>query len=229
MTLPSASAHLLGQKIGMTRVFDESGASVPVTVIQVTPNVVTQIRTPEVDGYAGVQIGGGDIKARNSTMPLIGHDAKAGSAPLRHHKEFRVSEEALAGFELGQRITLADLDGVRFVDVIGTSKGKGFQGTMKRHNFKGQQASHGVERKHRSPGSIGGHATNRGHSGKLKKGKRMAGQMGNERVTVRSLDVVRIDSENNLLLVKGPVPGHNKGWVEVRPSVRLYKSKAKQA
>ena len=228
MTLPSSGAHLIGQKIGMTRVFDENGVSVPVTVIQVGTNVVTQVRTLDVDGYAAVQIGAGDIKPRNSTMPQIGHDAKAGSAPLRHHKEFRVSEKDLGGFELGQELTLGALDGVKFVDVIGTSKGKGFQGTMKRHNFKGQLASHGVERKHRSPGSIGGHATNRGHSGKLKKGKRMAGRMGNERVTVRSLDVVRVDADNGLLLVKGPVPGHNKGWVEIRPAIRLYKSKSQK-
>ncbi len=229
MTLPSSGAHLIGQKIGMTRVFNEKGMSIPVTVIQIGANVVTQVRTPEVDGYAGVQIGAGEIKARNSTMPLIGHDAKAGSAPLRHHSEFRVHDKDLAGYSLGQELTVAALDGVKFVDVIGTSKGKGFQGTMKRHNFKGQQATHGVERKHRSPGSIGGHATNRGHSGKLKKGKRMSGQMGNEQVTVRSLDIVRVDAENGLLLVKGPVPGHNKCWLEVRPAIRLYKSKAKRA
>jgi large subunit ribosomal protein L3 len=227
MTLPSKSAHLLGQKIGMTRIFNEAGVSVPVTVIQVNPNVVTQVRTNEVDGYTGVQIGAGEIKPRNSTMPLIGHDAKAGSAPLRHHREFRVDAKAAAGFELGQQLTVDALDGVKYVDVVGTSKGKGFQGGMKRHNFKGQQASHGVERKHRSPGSIGGHATNRGWSGKLKKGKRMAGHMGSDRVTVRSLDIVRIDKENNLVLVKGPIPGHNKAWVEIRPAVRLYKSKAK--
>jgi large subunit ribosomal protein L3 len=229
MTLPSSGAHLIGQKIGMTRVFDENGVSIPVTVIQIGTNVVTQLRTPEVDGYSAVQVGAGDIKARNSTMPLIGHDAKAGSAPLRHHKEFRVPDADLSGYSLGQELTVGAFDGVKFVDVIGTSKGKGFQGTMKRHNFKGQLASHGVERKHRSPGSIGGHATNRGHSGKLKKGKRMAGQMGNERVTVRSLDVIRVDAENGLLLVKGPVPGHNRSWVEVRPAIRLYKSKAKRA
>ena len=178
----------------MTRVFNEAGVSIPVTVIQINPNVVTQVRTAEVDGFAAVQIGAGEMKARNSTMPMIGHDAKAGSAPLRHHKEFRVTDEAAAGFELGQELTLANLEGVKFVDVIGISKGKGFQGTMKRHNFKGQQATHGVERKHRSPGSIGGHATNRGHSGKLKKGKRMSGQMGAERVTVRSLDIVLVDA-----------------------------------
>lgn len=229
MTLPSSGPHLIGQKIGMTRVFNDAGVSIPVTIIQVGPNVVTQVRTIEVDGYEGVQVGAGEIKARNSTMPLIAHDAKAGSAPRRHHREFRLAEGEASKYSLGQELTLGAFEGVGFVDVIGTSKGKGFQGTMKRHNFKGQQATHGVERKHRSPGSIGGHATNRGHSGKLKKGKRMAGHMGAERVTVRSLDVVRIDAENNLLLVKGPVPGHNKCWLEVRPAIRLYKSKVKRA
>jgi large subunit ribosomal protein L3 len=217
---------LLGKKIGMTRVFSEDGKqSIPVTVLEMTPCVVTQVRTPERDGYSAIQVGWGDIKPRNSTIPMIGHDAKAGAAPRRVHVEFRPAEGDDAAYELGQTVGLAALEGVKFVDVIGTSKGKGFQGTMKRHNFKGQQASHGVERKHRSPGSIGGHATNRGHSGKLKKGKRMAGHMGDERVTVRSLSVVRIDSERNLLLVKGPIPGANGGTVQVRPAIRLNRSK----
>ncbi len=228
MTLASKSAHLLGQKIGMTRVYDEQGVSIPVTVIKIEPNRVTQVRTGETDGYTGVQIGADAMKARNSTMPMIGHDAKAGSGPLRMPREFRMSEKDAAGFELGQELTVEVFEGVKFVDVIGTSKGKGFQGGMKRHNFKGQQASHGVERKHRSPGSIGGHATNRGHSGKLKKGKRMAGHLGAERVTVRSLDIVRLDKDNGLILVKGPVPGPNKGWVEVRPAIRLNRSKSKR-
>jgi large subunit ribosomal protein L3 len=228
MTLPSKSAHLLGQKIGMTRIFNEAGVSVPVTVIQVNPNVVTQVRTNEVDGYTGVQIGAGEIKPRNSTMPLIGHDAKAGSAPLRHHREFRVDAKAAAGFELGQQLTVDALDGVKYVDVVGTSKGKGFQGGMKRHNFKGQQASHGVERKHRSPGSIGSLGSNRGFGGGVKKGKKMSGHMGAERVTVRSLDVIRIVPEQNLLLVKGPIPGHNQATVSVRVATRLYRSKAKK-
>ncbi|MEZ6318977.1 MAG: 50S ribosomal protein L3 [Phycisphaerales bacterium] len=215
---------MLGTKIGMTRVFTEDGTAVAVTVLSLEPNVVTQIRTDEVDGYSAVQIAAGDIKARNSTMPVIGHDAKAGTSPKRHHREFRVDDAS--GYELGQAITVGSFEGCAFVDVIGTSKGKGFAGSMKRYGFKGQLASHGVERKHRSPGSIGGHATNRGHSGKLKKGKRMGGHLGADRVTVRSLDVIRIDTENNLMLVKGPVPGPNKAWVEVRPATRLYKGKA---
>lgn len=214
---------LLGTKLGMTRVYTDEGVSVPVTIIQVGPCVVTQVRTQERDGYSAVQIGYGEIKPRNSTMPLIGHDSKAGSEALRHHAEFRVDD--VSGFELGKKLTVSDIEGVLYVDVIGTSKGKGFAGSMKRHGFKGQQATHGVERKHRSPGSIGG-MINRGWSGKLRKGKRMAGHMGDERVTMRNLDVIRVDKENNVLLVKGPVPGANKGLVRIRPSVRLKPGKA---
>lgn len=219
------SLMLMGTKLGMTRVYTDSGQSVPVTVIELGPCVVTQIRSNEKDGYSAVQIGYGEMKARNSTIPMIGHDAKAGSDPLRRHAEFRCDEGTAGGFELGQTLNADAFDGVAYVDVIATSKGKGFQGTMKRYGFKGQLASHGVERKHRSPGSIGGHATNRGWSGKLKKGKRMSGRMGAEQVTVRSLDVIRIDKERNLMLVKGPVPGPNKGIVCVRKAVRLNTSK----
>lgn len=226
MPITNTSPHLLGTKLGMTRVFDEAGRSVPVTVIACGPCVVTQVRTPERDGYAAVQIGYGEIKARNSTIPQIAHDVKAGTTPKRHHREFRVDAGDEAAFELGQTITVEALAGTAYVDVIGTSKGKGYQGGMKRHNFKGQLASHGVERKHRSPGSIGGHASNPGKSGRIKKGKKMAGHMGDERVTVRNVDVVSVDAERNLLLVKGPVPGANQGLVEIRPSVRLRKSKA---
>ena len=219
---------LVGKKIGMTSVFSEDGKkSIPVTVLDMTPSVVTQIRTMETDGYSGVQVGWGEMKARNSTMPQIGHDAKAGTTPKRTHVESRMSADEAGGFDLGQSVGLESLDGVAFVDVIGTSKGKGFQGGMKRHGFKGQIATHGVERKHRSPGSIGGHASNAGMSGRIKKGKKMSGQMGNERVTARSLDVIRIDSERNLLLVKGPVPGANGGTVLVRPAIRLNRSKAR--
>jgi len=219
---------MLGKKLGMTRVYDDQGRIVPVTVIELGPCVVTQVRTPERDGYSGVQIGFGEIPARNATIPQIGHDAKAGTTPKRHHAEFRVAEGD-ASFELGQVLTANDLAEVKYVDVIGVSKGKGFQGGMKRHNFAGMEASHGVERKHRSPGSIGGHGSNRGFGGGLRKGKRMAGHMGAERVTVRSLDVVKVDAERNLLLVKGPVPGANKSLVQVRPAVRLYKSKSAKA
>lgn len=216
---------LLGTKIGMTRVY-EGAVSVPVTVIELGPCVVTQVKTVERDGYGAVQVGYGRIKPRNSTIPMLAHDHKAGAEPMRHHAEFRVSEKEAAEFEPGQSLTVGAFEGVKYVDVIGTSKGKGFAGTMKRHNFKGMTATHGTERKHRSPGSIAAHATNRGFSGKIKKGKRMPGHLGNERVTVRSLEVVRIDPERNLMLVKGSVPGSNQGLVKVRPAVRLNRGKA---
>jgi len=222
------SLTLLGRKVGMTRYFLEDGANVPVTVLEVGPCVVTQIRTPDVDGYAAIQIGYGEAKARNTPIPMIGHDAKAGTSPKRTHVEFRVDEKDLGNYELGQTLTVEALGQTAFVDIIGTSKGKGFQGTMKRWNFKGQPATHGVERKHRSPGSIGGHGSNRGLGGGLRKGKKMSGQLGAERVTVRSVDVVRVDAEKNLVLVKGPVPGANKGEVQVRIPTRLYKSKARK-
>ena len=220
---------LLGTKIGMTRVFTDGNQSMPVTAIEVGPCVVTQVKTEETDGYNAVQIGFQDIKPRNSSIPMIGHDAKAGTDPKRVHREFPVSADEIGEYEPGQVLTADALAKVAFVDVTGTSKGKGFAGGMKRYGFKGQLASHGVERKHRSPGSIGGHGSEAGGPGRLKKGKRMAGHMGHERVTMRSLDVVRIDAEKNLVLVKGPVPGPNKGVVMLRPSVRLYKSKAAKA
>lgn len=221
------SIGLFATKLGMTRVFLEDGTSVPVTVLHVEPCFVTQLRTTEKDGYTAVQVGSGEVKARNASMPMIGHDHKAGCNPLRHHGEFHVSEKDLGSFTLGQELKVSHFEGQKYVDVIGVSKGKGFAGTMKRHNFKGMPASRGVERKHRSPGSIGSHGSNRGFGGGLKKGKKMSGHMGAERVTVRSLDIVRIDAEKGLLLVKGPVPGHNKATVVVRPAVRLYRSKAK--
>ena len=218
---------ILGRKVGMTRWFTEDGRNIPVTVISAPPSVVTQVKTSESDGYSAVQVGFEDIKPRRSTQPVIGHDAKAGTSAKRFHREFRcANDEEAAGFELGQKVDLSALAESRFVDVTATSKGKGFQGGMKRHNFRGQQASHGVERKHRSGGSIGGHASNLGTGPKIKKGKRMAGHMGDERVTVRSLDVIKADIEQNLLVVKGPIPGPNGGFVYIKPAARLYKSKA---
>jgi len=219
---------LLGKKLGMTRVFGEGGASIPVTVIELGPCVVTQIRTMENDGYTAVQIGFGDIKARNSTMPVIGHDAKAGVGPQRLHKEFKVAADKLGEYQPGQVITVDAFKDLKYVDVTGTSKGKGFQGVMKRYHFKGMFASHGTERKHRAPGSIGAHASNRGFGGGLKKGKRMPGHMGDDTVTVRSLDIVKIDPSQNIMLVKGPIPGANNGYVSVRANTRLNRSKQKK-
>jgi len=222
------SLMLMGKKLGMTRIYTDAGVNVPVTVISVGPCVVTQVRTTEKDGYDAVQIAFGDMKPRNSTIPMIGHDAKAGSAPKRHHREFRIKADEASAFSLGQELKVDALTGTMYVDVTGTSKGKGFQGTMKRHHFKGLTASHGTERKHRSPGSIGGLCSNRGFGGGLKKGKKMSGQMGNARITQRSLDIVRILPEQDLILVKGPVPGCASGMVMVRTAARLYKSKAKK-
>ncbi len=219
---------LLGRKIGMTRYYTEGGVNVPVTVLQVGPCVVTQLRTKDNDGYEAVQIGFEDVKPRRSTMPMIAHDHKAGTTPKRFHREFRVDSKELSGYTLGQTLTAEALNGTMYVDVVGRSKGKGFAGVMKRHHFKGMFASHGTERKHRSPGSIGSLCSNRGYGGGLAKGKRMAGHMGDVRVTNRSLDVVKIDAANNLVLVKGSVPGANTGLVEIRPAARLYKSKAKK-
>lgn len=220
---------MIGTKVGMTRVYTPEGVSVPVTVIAVPENTVTQVRTVENDGYSAVQLGAGDIKPRNSTIPVIGHDAKAGVDARRYHREFRCDAAEAGKFTLGQTLTVKAFEAVPFVDVIGTSKGKGFQGTMKRHHFKGMFASHGTERKHRSPGSIGSLCSNRGYGGGLAKGKRMAGHMGHTRVTCRSMDVIRVDAENGLLLVKGAIPGPNRGMVMIRTAVRLYRTKAKRA
>ncbi|MBZ0171905.1 MAG: 50S ribosomal protein L3, partial [Phycisphaerales bacterium] len=205
------AAMLMGTKLGMTRVFTDAGVNMPVTVIELGPCVVTQIKAEQTDGYNAVQVAFGDIKARNSSIPMIGHDMKAGTAPKRLHREFHVSADEIGAYKLGQTLSVDAFENVAFVDVMGTSKGKGFAGGMKRHGFKGQLATHGVERKHRSPGSIGGHGSEAGGPGRIKKGKRMSGHMGAARVTTRSLDVVQIDKDRDLLLVKGPVPGPNKG------------------
>jgi len=217
-------AAIIGRKIGMTRLYTEDGRNVPVTIVQAGPCFVSQVKTGDSDGYDAVQMAFEDVKGRNSTMPLIGHDGKAGLTPKRVHREMRCGEGESAEFELGQQLTVEQFDEVKFVDVVGTSKGKGFAGPMKRHGFAGQEASHGVERKHRSPGSIGGRSSNLG-MGKPKKGIRMGGHMGSERVTVRSLEVIKIDKENNLLVIKGPVPGANEGLLFIKEAGRLYKRK----
>ncbi len=221
---------LLGRKIGMTRWFQEDGTNVPVTVIAAGPCIVTQIKRTETDGYSAVQLGFEDIKPRRTTMQLIGHDAKADTTPKRCHRELRLADDdAVADFELGQTVDVSNFEGVKYVDIVGTGKGKGFAGVMKRHRFKGLEASHGVERKHRSGGSIGGHATDLGTGPKVKKGKRMAGHMGAKRVTARSLDIIAIDAERNLLMVKGPVPGPNRGILFIRDAKRLNRSKTRKA
>ena len=205
---------LLGKKLGMTRVYDAKGTVVPVTVVQAGPCHVTQVKTVESDGYNAVQIGFDDCKPRYSTMPLIGHTAKAGVGPKRHFHEIRLKDksEVTAGAQVDVNI----FKDVQYVDVIGKSKGKGFAGVMKRYHFGGQCASHGTERKHRSPGTIASHATYRGQCGKPKKGLRMSGHMGSDQVTTRNHPLVKIDSEKNLLLIKGAVPGPKNGLLEIR-------------
>src|SRR3982751_2102394 len=196
---------LLGKKVGMTRIYDDKGAIIPVTVVECEPNAITQVKTVDSDGYNAVQIGFDDCKAKHSNYPLIGHCAKAGIAPKRHFAEIRLKDPT--DKTLGEAVNVSTFDGIQFVDVIGTSKGKGFAGVMKRHHFGGQPGSHGTERKHRSPGSIASRATWRGQCGKPKKGLRMAGHMGSDKVTTRNHPLVAIDAEKNLLLIKGCLPG----------------------
>lgn len=222
------ASALLGHKVGMTRIYDQSGVNIPVTVIKAGPCFVSQIKTAEGDGYHAVQLAYMDVKGRSSTIPVIGHDAASGVSPKRFHREFLLSAEEAAALEPGQQLSVEVFDGVNFVDVTGVSKGKGFSGVVKRWGFKGQPASHGVERKHRSPGSVGGRASNLG-TGKPKKGIRMAGHKGSARTTIRSLQVVGRDTERNLLVVKGAVPGANQGLLLIRKAKRLCKSKAKIA
>ena len=205
---------ILGTKLGMTQVFDENNRVVPVTVVQAGPNVVTQIRTPEADGYVAVQLAYGAIDPRKVNKPRTGHFAKAGATPRRHLVELRTSD---AGeYAVGQEITAEVFETGAVVDVVGTSKGKGTAGVMKRHGFKGLGASHGTQRKHRSPGSIGGCAT----PGRVFKGLRMAGRMGMARITTQNLTVHRVDTERGLLLIKGAVPGPKGGLLLVKTAAK---------
>jgi large subunit ribosomal protein L3 len=201
---------VLGEKLGMTQVWDESNRIVPVTVVKAGPCVVTQVRTPETDGYSAVQIAYGAIDPRKVTKPEAGHFAKAGVTPRRYAIEIRT--EDASEYTLGQEVTAETFQAGQTVDVVGTTRGKGFAGVMKRHGFHGLRASHGVERKHRSPGSIGGCAT----PGRVFKGLRMAGRMGGVRQTTQNLTVHAVDAEKGLLLIKGAVPGPKGGVVLVR-------------
>jgi large subunit ribosomal protein L3 len=209
-------AALLGRKVGMTRVYDEKGTIVPVTVVQAGPCIVTQVKTVDgKDGYNAIQLGFEDIKERRSTKPVVGHCKKTGqTGPKRFFREVRLDgKPTLAA---GATVDVGIFETIKYVDVSGTSKGKGFQGVMKRWNFGGQPASHGTERKHRSPGGIGGGQGTRGHGRAIKKGKKMAGHLGDERITTRNLAVVAVDKEKNLILIKGTVPGANGGLLFVR-------------
>ena len=203
---------ILGKKVGMTQIFTEAGELIPVTVIEATPNVVLQVKTVETDGYNAVQVGFDDLRDVLSNKPAKGHVAKANTAPKRFIREFKNVE----GLEVGAKITVDTFEAGDIVDVTGTSKGKGFQGGVKRWNFRTQDATHGNSLSHRVLGSIGQNQT----PGRVFKGKKMAGHLGAERVTVQSLEVVRVDAERKLLLVKGSVPGAINGDVIVKPAVK---------
>ena len=207
---------LVGRKVGMTRIFTEDGTSIPVTVIEATPNRVTQLRTEESDGYRALQVTAGTKKANRINKAEAGHFAKAGVEAGRTLVEFRLEENEGADIEVGSEITVEIFNDTKKIDVTGTSKGKGFQGAIKRWNFSSQRMTHGNSLSHRAPGSIGQNQS----PGKVFKGKKMAGQLGNKQVTTQSLEVVRIDVENSLILVKGAVPGATGSDVVVKPAVK---------
>jgi large subunit ribosomal protein L3 len=209
-------AMLLGKKVGMTQVYDDSGSLVPVTVIQAGPCLVMQVKTTETDGYNAVQLGFEEIKPTRRKHPQIGHAKKANSTPKRFIKEMRLVEDAGEKYEVGNSVTVSVFAEEKFVDVVGTSKGKGFAGVMKRHGFGGFPASHGTERKHRAPGSIASYSSDAGHGAGPKKGKRMAGHLGNCRVTMKNHKLIDVDEEKNLLIVKGSIPGPAGGYCIVR-------------
>jgi large subunit ribosomal protein L3 len=208
---------VIGRKVGMTRIFTEDGVSLPVTVIEVEPNRVTQVKTLENDGYRALQVTVGARRATRVTKPMAGHFAKAGVEAGRKVAEFRLADGEGEGIQAGGEIKVDVLSATKFVDVTGTSLGKGYAGTVKRHNFRTQDATHGNSRSHRVPGSIGMNQT----PGRVFKGKKMTGHMGDERVTIMNLEVVRVDAERNLILVRGAVPGAKNGNVIVSPAVKM--------
>ncbi|KRO70467.1 MAG: 50S ribosomal protein L3 [OM182 bacterium BACL3 MAG-120507-bin80] len=210
------SIGLVGRKSGMTRIFTEEGTSIPVTVVEVQPNRVTQIKTPETDGYTAIQVTTGSRRASRVTKGMAGHFAKANTEAGNGLWEFRAEGTDIADLTTGSEIKVDLFAEGQMVDVTGTSKGKGFQGGVKRHNFQMQDATHGNSLSHRAPGSIGQCQT----PGRVWKGKKMAGQMGNERSTTQSLKIVRVDLENNLLLIKGALPGATGSNVVVRPATK---------
>jgi large subunit ribosomal protein L3 len=207
---------VIGRKAGMTRVFTDSGTSIPVTVIEVGPNRITQIRSPEVDGYSAIQVTAGQRKASRVSKPMAGHFAKAGVEAGRSLTEFRLEEDEGGGLEVGNEIGVGMFEAGQKVDVRGRSKGKGFAGGIKRHHFSSQRMTHGNSLSHRSAGSIGQCQT----PGRVFKGKKMAGQLGNVTRAQQNLEVVRVDAERNLLLIKGSVPGAPGGDLIVVPSVK---------
>lgn len=206
---------ILGEKLGMTQIFDAQSRAVPVTVIKAGPCHVVQVKEPDADGYSAIQIAFGDIKAKQVNKPTQGHYAKAGVEPARYLVEVRVDDPS--AYQVGQKIVVSDvLEEGKLADVTGLSKGKGFQGVMRRHNFSGQGAAHGNHKKHRAPGSIGACAT----PSRVFKGMRMAGRMGGDQVTTLNLLIVGVDTERNLLMLRGAVPGANGSMVLIREAVK---------
>lgn len=204
----------MGKKLGMTQMFDESNQVVPVTVVQVKPNIITRVKTPETDGYAALQLATGEVKPTRVNKPDTGQFAKAGITPRKHLFEIRVDDTA--NFEVGQEYQVDNFEEKALVDVTGLNKGKGYAGVMKRHGFAGQRASHGAHKVHRAPGSIGGCAT----PGRVFKGMRMAGRMGNTKVTTQNLQVYKVYPETGILLVKGAIPGNKGSMVLVKNAVK---------
>jgi large subunit ribosomal protein L3 len=217
------SLGLIGRKVGMTRVFTDDGASIPVTVLEVTPNRVTQIKTVENDGYTGLQVAFGERRASRINKALTGHFAKAGVVAGSGIKEFNVDADVTAAHAVGTNVTVELFQAGQLVDVTGTSIGKGFAGAIKRHHFKSNRASHGNSRSHNVPGSIGMAQD----PGRVFPGKRMPGHLGSVTVTTQNLEVVRVDAERNLLLIKGAIPGAKGGDVVVRPAIKAKATKAR--
>jgi large subunit ribosomal protein L3 len=203
---------ILGKKVGMTQIFDDRGEVVPVTVIEAGPCFVAQIKTIERDGYTAIQLGFEETKPKRLTQPQLKHLQKSNLPALRHLREIRLAADDLTDLEEGQELTVALFEPGEYVDVSGVSKGRGFAGVVKRHGFRGGPKTHGQSDRHRAPGSIGACTT----PGRVFKGKRMAGRMGGERVTVQNLEIVMVDPERNLLAIKGAVPGSKNGLVEIR-------------
>jgi large subunit ribosomal protein L3 len=215
------SLGLIGRKVGMTRIFTDEGASIPVTVLEVVPNRVTQIKTVASDGYTGLQVAYGERRASRINKALAGHYAKAGVAAGAGIKEFNVSADVLSNYQVGGNITVEIFSAGQMVDVTGTSIGKGFAGAIKRHHFSSNRASHGNSRSHNVPGSIGMAQD----PGRVFPGKRMPGHLGDVKVTTQNLEIVRVDAERNLLLIKGAIPGSKGGDVIVRPAVKAKGAK----
>ncbi|MHC5082328.1 MAG: 50S ribosomal protein L3 [Planctomycetota bacterium] len=208
-------AMLLGKKIGMTQVYNEDGQIVSVTVVQAGPCKVMQVKTDETDGYNAIQLGYDDVKKSRVKKPAQGHAQKSETDAKRFIREWRLAPKQDVEYNAGDDVDVSIFEDIKFVDVVGTSKGKGYAGVMKRHGFGGFPASHGCERKHRAPGSIASHASDAGHGGNVKKGKRMAGRMGGARVTSKHHKLISIDAEQNLLIIKGGIPGPSGGYVQI--------------